>query len=290
MEQDIDVRPLSGALGAEVHGIDLKRPLTGNLRAAVHNALWNHLVLFFPGQQLNTSEFKSFGESWDKLVVYPTAPSAKADPDVVEHVASRGDVADMWHTDLTWQRDPAKIAVLSMVKAPPVGGDTMWSNQYAAYEHLSEPIRNLVDGLTAIHRFPRELVRPDRPASLEGVEHPVVRVHPETGRRALFVNQMYTARIPQLSRGESDALLNFLFAHSVDPRFTVRYRWSEGTVAVWDNRCTQHMVVNDFVGERVINRVTAGSYPYETIQPAWADYQAGRASLTAKLDTLGAEA
>jgi taurine dioxygenase len=159
----------------------------------------------------------------------------------------------VWHTDVTFSDRPPVMSILNMVTSPAVGGDTMWSNLYAAYDALSAPMRELVDGLTAIHTA-KVYGHPENRA-----EHPVVRVHPETGRRCLYVNAQFTQRIPQLSRDESDLLLGYLTHYTVQPQFTVRHRWSEGTIAIWDNRCTQHFVLNDFVGERVIQRVPSSA-------------------------------
>jgi taurine dioxygenase len=164
-----------------------------------------------------------------------------------------------------------------MVTLPATGGDTMWSNQYAAYEGLSAPMRHLLDDLTAIHDYQK----------VNAVaEHRVVRVHPETGRRCLYVNCRYTSRIAQLSRRESDALLDFLRIHSVQPHFTVRYRWSVGTVAVWDNRCTQHMVVNDFVGERVIQRVTFADNEPEQLTSPWDRFKPTKNTIAFRADVV----
>lgn len=291
-----DVRPLTGSLGAEIRGVNVREPISDELRAALRSAWLQYLVLFFPDQHLTHQDLKNFGSIWGKLTVYDFAPASKDDPDVVELAATRGaGTPDVWHTDLTHWESPALASIVSMVKLPPVGGDTMWSNQYDAYEALSAPIRNLLDGLTAIHEYPKVLFKhtagnttgaeSHRPA-----EHPVVRVHAETGRRHLYVNRMYTTRIPQLSKGESDALLAYLFTHSVDPRFVVRYRWTEGTVMIWDNRCTQHCVVNDFDGERIIRRVTVGGDEVTEINSPWAHYQPARPGLTAKLEASAAVA
>ncbi len=183
--------------------------------------------------------------------------------ELFELAASHGGVADEWHTDITFQSEPALLSVLKMVKCPPTGGDTMWASLYAAYEELSAPMRDLCDGLTALHdALPHN--RPDKMAV-----HPVVRVHPLTGRRALYVNEHFTRRIVEMNATESDVLLRYLTKWVSNPRFTVRYRWTEGTIAMWDNRCTQHFVLNDFVGERIIQRVTVmGDKPIGS-PPKW---------------------
>jgi taurine dioxygenase len=159
------------------------------------------------------------------------------------------------------------MAILHMVKCPPFGGDTMWANMYKAYDELSPPMQQLCEGLSALHdAHPHN--KPDTMAV-----HPVVRVHPVTGRKSLFVNEHFTRRIVELSHEESDALLDFLTRWATHTRFTVRYPWSEGTIAMWDNRCTQHCVLNDFEGERVIQRVTVmGDHPEPAAPPRWEPY------------------
>lgn len=272
---EFDVKPVAGALGAEIRGIDLHQPLDEETRLALRRALLDHLVLFFPEQNLDNVALKRFGKSWGELVSYDFSPTLDEDPDVVELAASVGKTADVWHTDLTHQPNPPLGSVVTMVKLPEVGGDTMWLNQYQTYETLSAPIRQLVDGLTAIHEYPDDLRKGIKRAGADpgrGMELPAVCVHPETGRRFLYVNRMYTTRIPQLSHSESRVILEMLFDHCEDPRNVVRYRWSEGTTAIWDNRCTQHCVVNDFVGERIIRRVTIGGGEVSGSPSPWEHY------------------
>ena len=178
-----------------------------------------------------------------------------------------GAIADEWHSDLTCQAEPSVLAILHMVKCPPVGGDTMWANMYKAYDELTPPMREFCEGLTALHdAHPHG--HPERMAI-----HPVVRVHPVTGRKSLFVNEHFTRRIVELGHEESEALLGFLTRWASRTQFTLRYRWSEGTIAMWDNRCTQHYVLNDFEGERVIQRVTVmGDVPESAEPPRWDPY------------------
>ncbi len=249
------VRRLATALGAEVSGISLAEcheELAGQVRAL----LLEHSVLFFPEQHLDPEQHVAFGRLFGPLEAHPNlgqrlaADTEGRPPEMFELAASRGGIADEWHTDLTFLPQPSVMSILQMKRCPEVGGDTCWTSLYAAYEALSEPLRELLDGLTALHDA-RPHNRPDQTTI-----HPVVRVHPETGRKVLYVNEHFTRRLVELSGPESDVLLDFLTRHVQQPRFTVRYRWSEGTVAMWDNRCTQHFVLNDFEGERVIQRVT----------------------------------
>lgn len=263
----IEARRLSGSLGAEVRGIDLAA--CGPDQAdRIHALLLEHMVLFFPDQHLSPDEHIAFGRLFGDLESHPNLDLVRERPEFFElrAVDGSGGVADEWHSDLTCAEHPSKIAILQAKVVPEVGGDTLWTNTCRAYEELSAPLRDLCDGLTALHDAGPHLA-PDR-----GYIHPVVRVHPETGRRSLFVNEHFTRRIVELSDTESAALLGLLVRWVQQPRFTVRYRWTAGTVAMWDNRCTQHHVLADFEGERVIQRVTVmGDDPQPAAPlPRWA--------------------
>lgn len=266
MTTDLEVRRLSGSLGAEIHGIALRRA-DGDDARMIHDLLLEHLVLFFPDQHLTADEHLAFGRLFGELEAHPNLDFERERPEFFELRATDGEggIADEWHSDITFERHPSKFAILQAREVPPVGGDTMWSNAYKAYDELSAPLRELCDGLTAFHDAGPHL-RPDK-----GYIHPVVRVHPETGRRSLFVNEHFTRRIVELSAAESDLLLGHLTSWVQQPHFTVRYRWSAGTIAMWDNRCTQHHVLNDFVGERMIQRVTVmGDSPEPAVPlPRW---------------------
>ena len=182
---------------------------------------------------------------------------------IFELAASRGGVADEWHSDITFKPEPALYSILNMVKCPAIGGDTLWTNPQLAYEHLTAPLRELCDGLTALHNAEAH----GRPEVM--TVHPVVRTHPVTGKRSLFVNEHFTKRIVELSYEESNYWLGYLTKWVGRTRFSVRYRWTAGTIAMWDNRCTQHKVLNDFNEERIIQRVTVmGDLP-EGNSPKW---------------------
>lgn len=247
---DWQVTRLAGALGAEVHGAALNA-LDDTGFGQLKQLLLEHQVVFFPEQTLSIDDHVALGQRFGPLEGHPNLKNPFTDrTDIFELAASAGGVADEWHTDLTFQKQPAVLSILHMVRCPPVGGDTMWASLTAAYDALSEPMQQFLEGLTALHdALPHN--RPDRMAI-----HPVVRVHPETGRKALYVNEHFTRRIVELNAEESSALLQHLTRWVQSPRFTVRYRWSPGTFCLWDNRCTQHFVLNDFQGERVIQRVT----------------------------------
>jgi len=250
IEREVEVRPLAAALGAEVSGVDLSRPAP-ELVEWIRAKLVEHMVLVFPDQHLSVDQHVDLARRFGPLEAHPNLSNPMLEhAELFELAASAGGIADEWHTDLTFLPNPSIMSVLNMVRCPEVGGDTMWTNLCLAYEELSAPVRDLCDGLTALHDAqPHD--RSDRMAI-----HPVVRVHPETGRKALYVNQHFTRRIVEMSHGESEALLSLLTTWVTQPRFTVRHRWTAGTIAMWDNRCTQHFVLNDFDGERIIQRAT----------------------------------
>lgn len=263
-----DVKRLSGSLGAEVRGPRLVEAGPSEAEA-IRALLMEHLVLFFPGQHLSPDEHIAFGRLFGQLESHPNLSISAERPEFFELHAygGQGAVADEWHSDLSCQESPSLIAILHMVKCPEVGGDTMWTNTYKAYEELSAPMRELLDGLSALHD-----AQPHGKREQMAV-HPVVRTHPETGRKALFVNEHFTRRIVEMSHAESEALLPFLTRWVASPRFTIRYHWTPGTIAMWDNRCTQHHVLNDFEGERVIQRVTVmGDRPEPASPPRWKPY------------------
>lgn len=280
---DWKVTRLAGALGAEVRGVDLPS-LDAQQTQAIEALLIEHHVLFFPGQHPTAEQQIAFGERFGALESHPHLenPTEGLPDKVFELAATHGGVADEWHTDLTYLESPALYSILHMLEAPEVGGDTMWSNLAMAHDELSPPIRELCEGLTAIHDGDANNAPEVRTV------HPVVRVHPVTGRRILYVNEHFTHRIVELSRKESDLLLGHLTSWVSNPRFTVRYRWTKGTVAMWDNRVTQHFVLNDFHEERVIQRVTVMGDRVEPAAPArWPAFsRAGGVSDTSRYDDV----
>lgn len=264
---DLDITPAGAALGAEVHGIRLADATTADVER-IAALLVEHLVLFFPDQHLTQDEHVRLGGRFGPLEGHPNLQNPFTDrAEIFEIAASKGGVADEWHTDLTFQPSPSLMSILNMVECPDVGGDTMWTNLCLAYDALSAPMKQLCDGLTALHdAHPHG--RSDKMAI-----HPVVRIHPDNGRKALYVNEHFTRRIVEMSHQESDALLSLLTNWVSQDRFTVRHRWSKGTIAMWDNRCTQHCVLNDFDGERLIQRVTiSGDHP-EGSPARWEPYE-----------------
>ncbi|HWV11161.1 MAG TPA: taurine dioxygenase [Pseudomonas sp.] len=268
----IRITPLSPALGAQIEGIDLRAPLSDDQHQQIEQALLRHQVLFFRNQPIEPQQQARFAARFGDLHIHPIYPNIPEQPEVLVLDTAVTDVRDnaIWHTDVTFLPTPALGAVLAAKQLPPLGGDTLWASSSAAFEALSRPLQVLLDGLTATHdfthSFPLERYgnTPDALTRYHEVQrkhppfsHPVVRTHPTTGRKGLFVNDGFTTRINELQDEESDALLRFLFAHSTRPEFTVRWRWQENDVAFWDNRITQHYAVNDYRPQRrVMHRAT----------------------------------
>ena len=256
------LKKLAGSLGAEIRGIELAQANAADIEL-IKQLLVENMVLFFPDQSPTVEEHTAFGRHFGPLEGHPNlAENSELPPEIFELRASAGGIADEWHTDLTCQDSPAQMSILHMVTCPAYGGDTMWANLAAAYDELSEPMQSLCEGLTALHDAHAH-GHPELTAI-----HPVVRVHPVTGRKALYVNEHFTRRIVEMNVTESNALLPMLTRWVTNPRFTVRYHWSPGTVAMWDNRATQHFVLNDFVGERIIQRVTVMGDKVEAVKPS----------------------
>ncbi len=259
-----EVKKLSKALGAEVTGVDLCSVSDDDIEN-IKSLLVDNMVLFFPGQTISQEEHVEFGAKFGELEGHPNLKNKTVThPKIFELAASTGGIADEWHTDITYQDSPAIMSVLHMVKCPEIGGDTMWSNLNAAYEALSDPLKDLCEGITALHDASPH-GRPDKTAI-----HPVVRLHPVSEKKVLYVNEHFTRRIVEMTMDESDMLLSHLTKWVTQPQFTVRYHWTEGTIAMWDNRSTQHYVVNDFEGERIIQRVTVmGDEVNASSNPRW---------------------
>lgn len=258
------VRRLAGALGAEITGIDVSNVSSEDI-SAIRALLEEYLVIFLPDQSPSPEEHVSFTRHFGDLEGHPNLGGGEGlPPELFQLSANEGGIADEWHTDITFDDSPPLMSVLHLVKCPDFGGDTMWSSLYAAYDALTQPMKELCEGLTALHdALPHN--RPDKMAI-----HPVVRVHPETGRKALYVNSHFTRRIVELSADESELLLGYLTRFIASERFTVRYHWRPGSLGIWDNRFTSHFVLSDFTGERVIQRATViGDHVQGAIQPRW---------------------
>jgi taurine dioxygenase len=252
------VEPMSSAAGAVVTGVDLREPLDDATFELLHGSLLEHLVIVVRGPQIGAGELEAFGRRWGEVVPHPYWPSIEGHPGVLE-VFEASAITTTWHSDFTFAERPAMLTILTPRILPPVGGDTMFSNQYLAFDALSPRLQEVLLGLKALHRGTS--VAAEKGLSQSDVEwvHPVVRVHPETGRRALYVNANYTKRFDGMTEEESAPLLQYLYRHSARPEFTCRHRWQPGDVVVWDNRAVLHALVGDYGHhDRRMLRVTVG--------------------------------
>ena len=275
----LHIQALGPAIGALVTGIDLTQPVSDAQRDALLAGLIQHHVLFFENQPVTPVQQRDLARRFGELHIHPVYPTH---PDAVEIIVLDTDVNnlpdnDNWHTDVTFIDKPPMGALLSARHLPPSGGDTLWASGIAAYEALSEPLRKLLDPLHAEHSFvqsfpawryartPEERkVWESAVAKYPDIAHPVVRTHPVSGKRGLFVNEGFTSRIVELDKKESDAILAFLRAHIAKPEFTVRWRWKVGDLAFWDNRSTQHYACANYLPHRrVMHRATVlGDRPF----------------------------
>jgi taurine dioxygenase len=272
--ETIEVTPISPIIGAEIGGVDISKPLGNQMFQEIHDALMEHQVIFFRDQEMTLDEHMTFGRLFGELHIHPAARKTAGHPEVITiHADERSKVvAGMrWHSDVSCDLEPPMGSILHLHQIPAVGGDTMFASMYAAHDALSEPIKKFIGGLEAWHESAH--VHRDRlghkgelrdgedayPVSL----HPVVRTHPVTGRKCLFVNENFTTRIDGLKPNESAALLQMLYDHIATPEFQCRFAWREKSVAFWDNRCAQHRTVWDYYPEvRHGYRVTvAGDRP-----------------------------
>lgn len=250
----IQVEPLTARIGAMVSGVDLREPLTDAVFAEIERAWLEHLVIFFRDQPLSPEQHLALGRRFGELHIHPAAPYAHDTPElmVIRTDANSHRVnGEGWHSDVSADLEPPSGSILHLHEVPPLGGDTAWSSMYAAYEALSAPMQALLEPLTAHHvadytgNYGDHTPQRESPRAV----HPVIRVHPRTGRKALYVNEGFTRRIVELSRPESRALLSFLFDHVKNINFQCRFRWEANSIAIWDNRCTQHMAVWDYYPE-----------------------------------------
>lgn len=248
----IGIAPLTQRIGAEISGVDLTDDLSDAVIDELKQALADYQVIFFRDQQnLDHESHKAFGRRFGDLFVHNGVSSIPGHSEIVAIHAdanSKYIAGDNWHSDLTMNPEPPLGSILYLHTMPPVGGDTIWSSMYAAYEALSPRMKDHIEGLTALHDG-EHVYRPiinDPTKTYPCSRHPVVRIHPVTGRKTIFVNPSYTTRIVELPEPESDALLAYLYQHCQDPNFQVRFRWRPHSVAFWDNRCTQHFAIYDY--------------------------------------------
>lgn len=271
------IRRIAGALGAELQDIDLARDLSPEQVKGIRDAFLEHQVIFFRNQALTPAQFMRFAQTMGEPVEYPFVKGLDDYPCVIEVKKlehERINFGGIWHSDTTYLQKPPMGSMLLAREVPPHGGDTLFASQYQAWETLSDTMKSVLDGLVGISSSAKADVsrtREDRrqsdgrdsaPAELHA-EHPLVRTHPETGRKALYVNIAHTIGIRGMTEAESAPLLEFLFAHQVKAEFTCRFSWQPGSLAFWDNRCVQHNPVNDYHGyKRLMHRITlAGDLP-----------------------------
>ena len=270
------IEPLTPTIGAEITGVDLRKPLSDEAVAQIEQALLDHLVVFFRGQDITPAQQIAFGRRFGELCYPPFMTDHGEDPEVLvlDQVDPRGEGTDVWHSDNSFMAEPPMGSILKAIQLPASGGDTCFASAYAAWEALSPALQSMLEGLTAIHDLTATLERAnaaghtnaDIRAVLEKsppVEHPVVRTHPRTGRKALFVNANSTTRLVGLTPRENALLLPFLCDHIRASEFQCRFRWTLNAIAFWDNRSAQHLAVADYRERRVMHRVTlAGDKPF----------------------------
>jgi taurine dioxygenase len=271
------VNRLAGSLGAELSGLDLSQPLRPQDLAALRSAWLEHGVVFLRDQHLTSEQYMAFAHAMGTPVEYPFVKGIDGFPVIIEIKKlehEKVNFGGVWHSDTAYLEQPPMATMLLAREIPPYGGDTMFSNQVQAYESLSDGMKRLLDGLVGVNTSAKadvtrtredrlaEVGRTDANSQYEA-EHPVVRTHPETGRKALYVNSAHTARFVGMTDEESAPLLQFLFAHQKKEEFTCRFRWQVGSLALWDNRCTHHFPINDYHGfRRLLHRITlAGDRP-----------------------------
>jgi taurine dioxygenase len=262
--------PLTPGIGAEVGGVDLTQPLDAGTVEGLRAALRDWKVLFFRDQDITTEQHLAFARNFGELEVHPFAPSKPGYPEVmrIRHNKDDRGQENTWHSDVTWREAPSLGSVLRCLECPSVGGDTLFADMYAAYDGLSDAVKDEIEGRAAVHDFAhfRASLRKQgkTEAEIEAfnraypmVEHPVVRTHPETGRKAIYVNAAFTQSIVGLEKAQSDALLAHLYAQAAIPEYQCRFRWEANSIAFWDNRASQHYAVSDYwPAVRWMERVT----------------------------------
>jgi taurine dioxygenase len=278
MTESLSIRRTSGALGAEIAGVDLSQELPEETIAAIRQALVEHQVIFFRDQELTPAQQVAFARRFGPLNGHPFVKGMEGQPEVMEIIKEPSDRINFgggWHSDMSFLERPSIGSILYAVEIPEYGGDTLFASQAAAFEALSPGLQKTLEGLSAVHSASREYSAQGHSAQKRGsmqvaeadgyvgeYVHPMVLVHPETGRKALYVNPAFTLRIEGWKTRESKALLDFLFQHSRYEAFTTRFAWRKGSVAFWDNRSVWHFALNDYPGQRRhMRRVTVDPWP-----------------------------
>jgi taurine dioxygenase len=257
----IEVRPIAGAIGAEIHNVDVGADLDEGTVGDIRQALLDHCVIFFRDQKLDVARHKVFTRRFGEIFIHPNYKGTQADPEIIVITREPGDkkiVGEDWHADTTMCAEPPMGAILYGIDVPPYGGDTMFANQYLAYEALSDGMKKMLSGMRALHSdrmvagpqanknaFRATKVREDAEWRETVSAHPVVVTHPETGRKLLYVNASYTVGFEGMTEAESKPLLGYLLEHGHRPEFTCRFRWETGSIAFWDNRVCKHLAIHD---------------------------------------------
>ena len=269
--ENIEVKPIAGALGAQIENINLSENLSDEIISEIYNALLSYQVIFFRDQEFSPSSFKTFAEKIGKPIIYPFVKSLENFPEItpiLKKETDKNNFGGIWHSDTTYQDKPPMGTMLYGIEIPDYGGDTEWSNQYMAYESLSDGMKKFLDTLEAVNISGKSRVAKTRSdimkhasVGLKGDElkaiHPVVRTHPETKRKSLYVNEAHTTNFVGMTEDESTPILEYLYKHQIKSEFTCRFQWKPGSVAIWDNRCTMHNPINDYHGQRrLMHRIT----------------------------------
>lgn len=264
----MQITPVSGALGAEITDIDLARELSNSDAATVHDAFLEHRVLFFRDQTLSPPEFVRFARLFGEPDIYPFIKGLPDTPEVIEIIKTEDDSKNFggsWHSDTSYMEQPALATTLYGLEVPEAGGDTLFANTTRAYEALTEGMKALLAGLVGVNSSEKgyqggRAAGMSKLDAMKGTfqpeaqtyesEHPVVRTHPETGRKSIYVNRSHTSRFKDMTVEESAPIIDYLCDHMIRPEFTCRFRWKAGSLAVWDNRTTLHHAINDYAGKR----------------------------------------
>lgn len=271
------IKPIADALGAELHGVDLCADVPSAVYREIRRLLVKHQVIFFRNQNISPARHKALAESFGPLQTHPAYETIAGFPEitVLESTADKPSKIEAWHSDMTFRQHPPLGSILRSKICPPKGGDTLWASMTAAYDGLSKPMQEFLVGLTAEHDFSfgfkESLAEPggrerlaQAVADNPPVIHPVIQVHPESSKKVVFVNSLFTTKIIELGAGESQALLRFLFEHITMPAYICRFQWQPNSIAIWDNRSTQHKPINDyFPAHRRLERIAIdGDRPY----------------------------
>ncbi len=270
----LTVRKVSGAIGAEVSGIDLNLDLVESQKKILRGLLNEHEVIFFRNQNISPMQQKSLALTFGPLQTHPAYETLEGFPEItiLESTKDKPSKIEAWHSDMTFRKHPPMATVLKSVIVPEVGGDTLWASMTTAYDNLSSNMQAFLSDLVAVHDFQHgfkeTLAEPEGRKRLASaisqnppVRHPVIRTHPETGKKVIFVNSLFTTHIEDLTSSESEEILSLLFKHITTPEFSCRFNWEQNCIAIWDNRSTQHKPINDyFPSHRRMERITIDGY------------------------------